>query len=130
MTKRLTKTLGLILALVLVTACDSPTEPIPSVAGAWAGEAENIRLEVDLTETDGTIGGTGRIFLDGGTPIGLLVSQGSFNGEHLYVTLGSNAFPYFIVRGNVTIRNGKASEWNATLEDFAPYAGTIRLIKP
>lgn len=59
----------LTLVFATLTACDSgPTEPpIPSLTGRWTGTSGEMAVDITLTETDGSLTGSGNLTWDSGS---------------------------------------------------------------
>jgi hypothetical protein len=93
----------LLLALALACKGDSPAAPSVSLAGHWVGAIGSQTIDLTMTESAGTVAGSGTI---SNTPTGTraLTVAGSYTGGpigHVDVTLSSGPAQPFALSGQV-----------------------------
>jgi hypothetical protein len=95
--------LALLLALTLACKGDSPAAPTVSLAGRWVGSVGTQTIDLTMSESSGTVAGSGTI---SNTPTGTraLTVSGSYTGGpigHVDVTLSSGTAQPFALSGQV-----------------------------
>lgn len=99
--QRLPLTVALALSAVVLSCTDGTAPADPNLTGTWAGAAAGRTISLNLTDTDGSIGGSGTIT----SPAGTITTNGSRSGREVSlnatVALGGGTFSSLLITGQI-----------------------------
>ena len=87
--------------LLLLVACGTEPEIVPTVSGTWHGASSGWTLHLTLTENGGAISGSGSITPTGGPSQPLTVGSGAHAHPDVSLTLQASGFEDMLFTGEL-----------------------------